>query len=370
MAILENKKSLVAMSTLGKYGRFGNQIFQYAFLKIYAKKYNLGVEIPSDWIGHYLFEVTDKDISIPLQKLDKLNEQLFQEYLLDDYNRLEPLNNIDIQGFFQYNTQYYKPYKDYFRSLFKPASNVEVKVISALNHLKSNYNTLVGLHLRRGDYGYEHFFVAPNSWYLGWLESVWLKLDKPGLFIATDEPDKIINDFDKYSPIISKDLKINLPEAEFYSDFYLLSQCDMVAISNSSFSFTACMLNEHGKIFLRPSLMEKSLIEFDPWNSNPLLFEQKVEEIKDPKLQLLQTKTRLDWSEKNVQKLQSELGQYKIELEQTQSQLQQTQSQLQQTQSQLQQTEQRMADIKRSKFWKMRQTWWNFKKVLRLPISE
>lgn len=32
---------VVTMSTLGKKGRFGNQVFQYAFLKIYAKVFNI-----------------------------------------------------------------------------------------------------------------------------------------------------------------------------------------------------------------------------------------------------------------------------------------------------------------------------------------
>jgi hypothetical protein len=55
-----------------------------------------------------------------------------------------------------------------------------------------------------------------------------------------------------------------------------LSQCDIVAISNSSFSFAACMLNEKGKLFFRPHLSAKKLIPFDPWNSEPILRDAKV----------------------------------------------------------------------------------------------
>ena len=33
------QKGKVSLSTLGSNGRFGNQIFQYAFLRIYAKHY-------------------------------------------------------------------------------------------------------------------------------------------------------------------------------------------------------------------------------------------------------------------------------------------------------------------------------------------
>jgi hypothetical protein len=66
---------------------------------------------------------------------------------------------------------------------------------------------------------------------------------------------------------------LDLAEAEFYLDFYLLSQCDIVAISNSSFSFAACMLSETGKFFFRPDWSTEKLIPFDPWNSEPLLWE-------------------------------------------------------------------------------------------------
>ena len=38
------RKPVIIMSSLGKNGRFANQVFQYAFLRIYAKMHNLRVE--------------------------------------------------------------------------------------------------------------------------------------------------------------------------------------------------------------------------------------------------------------------------------------------------------------------------------------
>ncbi|MEH7178583.1 hypothetical protein [Neobacillus vireti] len=49
-----NEQPIITMSTLGVNGRFGNQLLQYGFLKIYAKVYNLEVLTPK-WIGQYLF---------------------------------------------------------------------------------------------------------------------------------------------------------------------------------------------------------------------------------------------------------------------------------------------------------------------------
>lgn len=266
------KMSVITMSTLGQNGRFANQVFQYAFLRIYAKEYNLRVETPA-WIGQYLFGHKDKPISQQLPVVIEETNELTEACIP---NAKTPFRNVDFWGYFQYHTKYYAPYKQYFRSLFRPAPEIERKMTAALERLRSRGKTIVGLHLRRGDYGYEYFFVAPSEWYKQWLKGLWETLNDPVLFIASDELEKVLGDFVEYKPITSKELGIELGEADFYPDFYLLSQCDIVAISNSSFSFAACMLNEQGKLFVRPNLLMKKLIPFDPWSSDPVLRDAKV----------------------------------------------------------------------------------------------
>ncbi|MEG4231952.1 FkbM family methyltransferase [Microcoleus sp. Pol11C3] len=260
------KKPAVTMSTLGRNGRLANQIFQYAFLKIYAKEHKLKVETPA-WIGQYLFGCNDSPIS---QELPVVIEPTNKLSAASIPNAKEIFKNVNFWGYFQYHTKYYKPYQEYFRSLFKPVREIETKMKEALARLRSRGKTIVGLHLRRGDYGYEDFFIAPSGWYKEWLQGLWETLDEPILFIASDEPEKVLRDFEEYNPVTTKDLGLELPEAEFYPDFYLLSQCDITAISNSSFSFAACMLNEKGKFFFRPHLSSQKLIPFDPWNSEPI----------------------------------------------------------------------------------------------------
>lgn len=275
-----SEQPIVTMSTLGNYGRFGNQITQYAFLKIYAKEHGFSVETPGNWVGHSLFGKREQSISRQLPRIQQSSQDPQLERLLNTH---EPLQNIDIQGYFQYHTSFYAQYKNYFRSLFKPLPEIEAPLLEALKYLRTIGKTLVGLHLRRGDYGYKHFFVAPNAWYLAWLERIWQEFDQPVLFIASDEPEKVVDDFRAYAPITLKDLGITTSQAAFYPDFYILSQCDITAISNSSFSFTACMLNERGKYFLRPSLTTQSLIEFDPWDSEIVLTDKSVEEFELPR---------------------------------------------------------------------------------------
>lgn len=48
----------IAMTTLGQNGRFGNQIFQYCFLRIYGGIHRLQMEIP-EWVGCWLFDLDD-----------------------------------------------------------------------------------------------------------------------------------------------------------------------------------------------------------------------------------------------------------------------------------------------------------------------
>ena len=53
------------MSCLGRIGRFGNQFFQYAFLRHYARRHGLAVQTPP-WIGQELFDCSDPPIAQPL----------------------------------------------------------------------------------------------------------------------------------------------------------------------------------------------------------------------------------------------------------------------------------------------------------------
>lgn len=283
------RTSVITMSTLGKNGRFANQIFQYAFLKIYAKEHNLRVETPP-WIGQYLFGHSDPPISkqfpLVIEETNELSEACIP-------NCQEVFHNVDFWGYFQYNTKYYAPHKEYFRSLFKPVPELERKMTAALERLRSRGKTVVGLHLRRGDYGYEHFFVTPNQWYKEWLKGLWETLDDPVLFIASDEPEQVIGDFSEYKPITTQELEIELPKAEFYPDFYLLSQCDVVAISNSSFSFAACLLNERSKFFFRPHRQTEKLIPFNPWNSESIFRNVKRTDNTLPEVQAGEAKNSL-----------------------------------------------------------------------------
>ena len=55
-----SESKIIQFSQLGRYGRFGNQMFQYAFARAYAEKYGAVLQIPP-WIGERVF----KNVSHP-----------------------------------------------------------------------------------------------------------------------------------------------------------------------------------------------------------------------------------------------------------------------------------------------------------------
>ena len=61
----------------------------------------------------------------------------------------------------------------HFSSLF---SEIEATMKKALKKLRSMGKTIVGLHLRRKDYGYGPFFIAPSKWYNECLDNLWVIL--------------------------------------------------------------------------------------------------------------------------------------------------------------------------------------------------
>jgi len=296
-----NNQPVLTMSSIGKLGRFGNQLFQYAFLRICAEKSGARVECPP-WIGQTLFGHNDANVSkrlppaierrdVGASLFDVIPEFIpYVEKLADakssrvDSEALDSgLVNVDLWGFFQFHTRYLKPHQQYFRSLFQPVSDLKAPLENGLNILRSQGKTIVGIHIRQGDYIREprvgFTLVFPSKWYCQWLEEIWDDLEEPVLFLCSDDLDSILPDFEKFSPVTSRDLDIKLPERmkdldiDFYVDFFMLSNCDRVITSNSNFSFVACMLNEHAKMFVRPHWdFSTKFTVFDPWDSDPLLW--------------------------------------------------------------------------------------------------
>jgi hypothetical protein len=294
-----NNSPVLTMSSLGRLGRFGNQIFQYAFLRICANESGARVECPP-WIGQKLFGHADTPISRRLRPAIERGE--FVESLFDLIPEFVPYlerlaelescrigsealwnapKNVDLWGFFQLPTHLLQPHRQFFHSLFKPIPELQAPLSRALESIRFKAKTIVGIHIRRGDFITEprtgFALVFPAKWYREWLESIWQALDRPILYLCSDDLDAVLPEFRSFSPVTWRDLQLNLPEGlgdlSFYQDFFVLSHCEVVCISNSTFSFAACMLNTNGRTFIRPHWdLSSRFTSFDPWNSHPVLW--------------------------------------------------------------------------------------------------
>jgi len=191
------------------------------------------------------------------------------------------LTDPSVQGVGEDCPVFPKDSRDYdkalFRRLFVPTQSVHYRVTRFIDTLRGRGHTLVGLHLRRGDYGTftrpsaKWCFVAPTQWYTDWISDHYDKLHDPVFIIASDEPQKVLADFRAYHVATAPDA---VPEAPFYADFYALTQCDIMLISNSTFGFTASMLNERAAAFYRPRLSAEALVAYEPWDA-PVVFKDE-----------------------------------------------------------------------------------------------
>jgi hypothetical protein len=167
-----NDDPVLTMSSIGQLGRFANQLFQYAFLRICAEKSGARVECPL-WIGQTLFGHQDAPISKRLPPAIEMKDRAVEQSLFDVVPAFIPyiekladakslrvgsdaietgLSDVDLWGFFQFHTRYLKPHQQYFRSLFQPVNDLKLALDDGLKLLRSKGKTIVGIHLRRSDY--------------------------------------------------------------------------------------------------------------------------------------------------------------------------------------------------------------------------
>ncbi len=123
-------------------------------------------------------------------------------------------------GYAQYQTSYFDPHRKWLRELYRPNGHVQARFDSPLHRLRKLGQTVVGLHLRRGDYGRLAYYITPTSWYLEWLRRNWADLDEPVLFIATESPD-LVDEFSKYNPVTATSLGVDLRTEPLETYHYL-----------------------------------------------------------------------------------------------------------------------------------------------------
>ena len=148
---------MITFSHLGRYGRLGNQLFQYAALKSLALKKGYEVKIPdfsqSQWHGQQCLlknfnidcEVLNPDDS---EKITfSYNEPNVNQF---DRNFFDIDDGADLLGFFQF-TDYFKEFEKNIRKEFTPKDFFLEKANEVLSPLREGSHEVVSIHIRRGD---------------------------------------------------------------------------------------------------------------------------------------------------------------------------------------------------------------------------
>jgi hypothetical protein len=261
-------RGLVAMTSLGHNGQFANQLFQYAFLKLYALRHGVTATMP-EWRGKYLYELDDPPLAgLALPELKFLAHLNVESELWDVE---EPPVGVNVRGYFQETPACWRKHRQLLRRLFQLPSPIASAIEAwraSVTH--GGQRALVAIHVRRGDYrklpaDNMWLRMVPEEWYLAWLRTIWPTLRDPLLFVATDEPDAIrpiFNEFETVSATFAEAAQL-LPN--FLRDFEILRRADCLAMCNSSFSRMAAILAHPAQKCFLPTFQTKRFVPYEPW---------------------------------------------------------------------------------------------------------
>jgi len=207
-------KGIVQFTQLGKFGRFGNQIFQYLFARAYAEKNNAILEIPT-WIGEKIFkniEHPTPSIRLPRTELDKFPVGV----------------GIDIFGYCQK--------QEYIDILSESKIREWLQFQDRWLEFFINLKSITVAHIRRGDYLnlYSNIFcVISEQSYLKALDK--FNIPKTNLVWRSEEEQIKWRGLDD--------------DLLFLPDFFEMMQCQYLLRANSTFSFWAGFFNTSGKVY-------------------------------------------------------------------------------------------------------------------------
>lgn len=234
---------MIGYDHLGKNGRLGNQMFQYAALRGIAAKHNYEFMIPDssfedEWNHHQLFEAftlpnlkNKGSISQTYYKEDEKMTHIFDQ----EYVKNCP-DNVSLYGFFQ-TEKYFEHISDSIREDFTFKDEI-------LNPCKESFtfDKIISLHIRRGDYVNKSYYHPPCE--LDYYKNALNLFDK-------DLPVMIFSDdvnWCKKQDLFSSDRFMISDSGWNLIDLCLMSMCTHHIIANSSFSWWGAWLSGHDNV--------------------------------------------------------------------------------------------------------------------------
>ena len=254
----------ITSSSLAFRGRFAHNVLEYILLRLYAEKAGCRLETP-DWVGGTFFDLDDPPPDGPLPPL------LFSRRILNDVvtgrASREPVTGRDILSplfLFEHKEEF----RERVQSWLRPRPVWAPWLEPAVERLRAAGSTLVAIHIRRGDFVAANYPITDVSWYVAWLQALWPRLDRPVLYLASDDLESVRHAFADFHPLARADVAPDWPGLEYLQDFHVMTQADILGTSAASgFSELAARLNRRARLFVQPDVAARLIRPFQPWTA-------------------------------------------------------------------------------------------------------
>lgn len=224
---------MISFTKLGEYGRLGNQIFQYAFMRTHAKKLRASFYVPK-WKGDAIFLLNDENERC--EEFSASNKFIENSYV-HGFNKeaIHVGDDTDIAGYFQSYKFFNK--EDVMKWF---SFNEEYLKEVRTKYLDIDFTNTTALHVRLGDYLHPSLmFYAPT---LSYFKNALTILKPEGKVLIFSEDSSMAK---KYLGEVGKRSDVIFIEGnKDYEDFYLMSLCKDIVCSPSTFSWWAAYLNK------------------------------------------------------------------------------------------------------------------------------
>ena len=243
---------MIGFNHLGRLGRFGNQMFQYAALRGIAANNNSNFCLPyyndeaNDGLGNML--KTELFDCFNMETVSELNIQsidhsrpIVQE---NDFNFNEKLFNecpdwVSLCGFFQ-TEKYFKNVGETIRKDYTFKDEILIPCKEMMDGVLED-GKAIGLHIRRTDY-----LTNPNHHFVGldyYKKALSMFDNSTNVLVLSDDPKWC------HEQSLFQDDRFMISDSESgYIDMCLMSMCTDYIIANSSFSWWAAWLGNKGKV--------------------------------------------------------------------------------------------------------------------------
>ena len=268
---------MITFSELGKLGRLGNQLFQYAALRSLSleKGYDWAIPDPSTmhWHGQDCllanFNIEASYIPVNYQPSFSYKEP---NHFRFDKNFFYLSDGVDISGFFQ-TIKYFDKHLDQIKKELTPKKNFVDKARDEIELIKKKYECeIVSIHIRRGDntdntdpaqVELNNFYcragerkINPNSQYAAYINSAMKKFDNVKFLIFSGgnrSGNNNISDMEWCKNSFVGDQFLFSENRTVMEDFSLIMNCDHNILSHvSSFGWWAAFLNDKSKTTIAP----------------------------------------------------------------------------------------------------------------------